>query len=117
MIMLQIGIGVVGFAVNLVLFIAAIWIILPENKNPFDEGFWRAILKAAIFMGCMFVAVLLIAFASVLLPYLGLLAAPALFAAYCYAMASLYDSEWPQSILVLLSWLAIPATATWLLSS
>ena len=85
MIMLQIGIGVVGFAVNLVLFIAAVWIILPENKNPFDEGFWRAILKAAIFMGCMFVAVLLIAFASALLPYLGLLAAPALFASYCYA--------------------------------
>ncbi len=113
--MLQIGIGVVGFAVTLFLFVAAVWIILPENKNPFDEGFWKGILTAAILMGCMFGAGLLIAFAASLLPLLGLLAAPALLVAYCYAMASLYDSEWPQSILVLLTWLAIPATATWLL--
>ena len=116
MIMLQIGIGVAGFAGNILLFLAAVWIILPENKNPFDEGFWHAILRAAIFMGCMFGAILLIAFGVAVVPFLAFVVAPILFAAYCYAMASLYDSEWPQSLMVLLTWSAIPATAAWLLN-
>ena len=114
--MQQIGIGVAGFAGHPLLFLARVWIILPENKTPFDEGFWHAILRAAIFMGCMFSAILLIALGAGVVPFFGRFVTPALFAAYCYAMACLYESEWPQSLMVLLTWSAIPATAAWLLN-